>query len=373
MPTEPPRPSAFPRWATEAVVDDIVDPGASLKALGWQPSQKPPAQFFNWIQNNAGEWLFHLLGLQTRNWAQRDPPPSVGSTRYRGVTVNRNTGRVCVVGFDDTGAVPRISASKFGQFFLEGTPVAGGGIAMTRVTFGNGRFLAAKVGGDFEFSADGITWTNSVDTGLDTNRSLDYKLVTGESILVVAVGVGGATQRSVTGDSGSWIAGSVGAATAMHCVRHNQRAASAGLWVAVGDGGEIYTSPDAITWTARTSGTAVALRAVVYDAQHSFWVATGAAVSIRSADGITWVASTDSVTEITALASDGKGTVVGVGSSETSNIEEVVASYDGGDTWHVVTVGYGIRYWDVTYNALSGFVIVGEDYSANALILQSIY
>jgi len=70
------------------------------------------------------------------------------------------------------------------------------------------------------------------------------------------------------------------------------------LWVAVGDGGAIETSPDGTTWTARTSGTSTALNSVSYAANGrghglGLWCAVGEDGTILSSpDGITWTAET---------------------------------------------------------------------------------
>ena len=65
-------------------------------------------------------------------------------------------------------------------------------------------------------------------------------------------------------------------------------AAAGGLWVAVGQGGKLTTSPDGITWTQRASsfGTTT-IYAVAHDGAQ--WVAVGDAGKLAtSPDGITW-------------------------------------------------------------------------------------
>ena len=52
------RPSTIPTWATSG---STVDPGAGKRATGWLPSEKPPAQYFNWLQNAQGQWLASFL------------------------------------------------------------------------------------------------------------------------------------------------------------------------------------------------------------------------------------------------------------------------------------------------------------------------
>jgi len=60
----------------------------------------------------------------------------------------------------------------------------------------------------------------------------------------------------------------------------------AGVFVIVGDGGNIWSSTDGITWTQRTSGTTNALTRVRFD--NGVFIAAGGSNILRSSDGITW-------------------------------------------------------------------------------------
>lgn len=72
---------------------------------------------------------------------------------------------------------------------------------------------------------------------------------------------------------------------------------SGALPVAVGSGGVILTSPDGVTWTTRTSGTASTLAGVSWD--QSVFVAVGAyGVILSSPDGVTWTARTSGVATV---------------------------------------------------------------------------
>lgn len=69
-----------------------------------------------------------------------------------------------------------------------------------------------------------------------------------------------------------------------------------GVFVAVGAGGEIFTSPDGITWTARTAAGAYTddFRAVVYGESDGRWLIAGDGGEIQTSsdDGATWTART---------------------------------------------------------------------------------
>ena len=137
-----------------------------------------------------------------------------------------------------------------------------------------------------------------------------------------------------------------------------------GRWVAVGSDGTILTSTDAISWTARTSGTGNDLHSitssdndlnsVTYD--NPAWVAVGEDGTIlTSSDTITWTPRTSGVNNaLLSIAYDGGGQWVAVGrdgiilnstdamtwmslnSNTTSHLQGVVY---GGGQW--VTVGGG--------------------------------
>jgi hypothetical protein len=64
-----------------------------------------------------------------------------------------------------------------------------------------------------------------------------------------------------------------------------------GLFVAVGDGGAILTSPDGVTWTPRTSGTSNTLFGVTYGNGLFVAVGDGGAI-LTSPDGVNWTPRT---------------------------------------------------------------------------------
>ncbi len=53
-----PRPTEHPDWATApSDPTDIVRPPLGRINDGWNPAEKPPAQFWNWWQNLVGQWI----------------------------------------------------------------------------------------------------------------------------------------------------------------------------------------------------------------------------------------------------------------------------------------------------------------------------
>jgi len=57
-----PKPSALPRWATDALAK-VTEPLSGLKDLGWNPGDAPTAQHLNWLFNNIYKWAQYLNGL----------------------------------------------------------------------------------------------------------------------------------------------------------------------------------------------------------------------------------------------------------------------------------------------------------------------
>ena len=53
-----PKPTDLPRWAN--VSGDIVEPTEDKKDVGWIAGEKPPAQFWNWLQKNIYDWLSYF-------------------------------------------------------------------------------------------------------------------------------------------------------------------------------------------------------------------------------------------------------------------------------------------------------------------------
>jgi hypothetical protein len=132
------------------------------------------------------------------------------------------------------------------------------------------------------------------------------------------------------------------------------------LWCAVGTSGEIQTSPDGITWTARTAagGFSGLFRCVTHD-QVGLWCIAGANGEIQtSPDGITWTARTadNSYTDSFLSAThDGKGTFILSGEEET-----VQTSFDG-ITWtqRYFVSGSATDFYGIYYGDLHSVLTVG--------------
>ncbi len=133
----------------------------------------------------------------------------------------------------------------------------------------------------------------------------------------------------------------------------SNQTSSGNTYVAVGQGGAIFSSSDALTWTARTSNVAANLNAVVFAGTQFVAVGDGGTI-VKSADGITWTTSTSGTASnlygvtVTGLF------VVAVGAGGT-----IVTSTDSGSTWTAQTSGTTSDLYGVAVNTSNVFVAVG--------------
>lgn len=126
------------------------------------------------------------------------------------------------------------------------------------------------------------------------------------------------------------------------------------LWVAVGENGTLATSPDAVTWTARTSSFSTSdIYEVIW--ANNLWVACGQSGKVAtSTDGITWTQRTSGNTSILRGADYGAGTYA-VGGQNS-----FITSTDG-ITWTARTTSTQILQHGVHYFADQSIWVVGAD------------
>lgn len=165
---------------------------------------------------------------------------------------------------------------------------------LVKVIWASGRFVAVGTNsngssGAILTSADGLSWTPQ--TLSTTYSGLNNVTWTGSRF--VAVGASGTIETSP--DAGTWTGSAVGTSPyGLYGI-----AWSGSLFVATGmstgGGTPIVTSPDAITWTARTS-TAGDLWGVIWDGTQFLTAqASGYGAILTSPDGITWTEQASSV------------------------------------------------------------------------------
>ena len=144
--------------------------------------------------------------------------------------------------------------------------------------FGAGAGTPGDPGGDEPGGSSATSpWTNRVSA-----HAANFYGVASRAGLHVASGAGGAIYTSTNGIA--WTARSSGKSGLLMNANGDGP-----LWVVVGDGGAIVTSTNGSDWTARTSPTNALFRGVAYG--NGIYVACGdGGAIVRSTDGATWSA-----------------------------------------------------------------------------------
>ena len=219
------------------------------------------------------------------------------------------------------------------------------------VGYGNGLFVAvtgASTGPQIMISQNGTNWT--VETATSTGlTAVTYGMANGTGIYVAV----GTNQVFTSPDGITWTARTAAAANAWSAITFGN-----GLFVAVassGSGNRVMTSPDGITWTARTSAANNSWDGISYGNGKFVAVAisgTGNRI-MTSSDGITWTLPTypaGGETNYYSVAY-GNGIFVAMGSAATSMISS------DGVTWTQETqtsaVWVGVAFGDGLFFAVS--------------------
>jgi hypothetical protein len=190
-----------------------------------------------------------------------------GSTPIHGLIAGTR-----LVGLGETG---HLYFSTDGLTWSTLTTIAGPG-TLNAGTFGGGYYLAVGDNGYIALSADSIAWQSGQVVKIGgTGVNLHGVAWTGTQF--VAVGDSGAISTSTNGMAWSGLQTS-----ALTGSLRSVSVSSSGLIVVVGDDG-IETSPDGITWTARTAASAAALSGLTY--ANGEFVAVGASSAIETSAG----------------------------------------------------------------------------------------
>ncbi len=144
-----------------------------------------------------------------------------------------------------------------------------------------------------------------------------------------------------------------------------------GVFVAVGDAGEILTSADGVTWTARTSGTTENLTAVAYGNGRFMAVGSNGKI-LRSLDnGATWSAVKTTLNVFLYGITYGNGKFVALGDNQSTYRGIIMTSPDGA-VWSTTNLNADEVPWGVAYGN-GVFVAVGENYTTGTgYILTSV-
>ncbi|NVO06380.1 MAG: hypothetical protein HXX19_10825, partial [Rhodoferax sp.] len=205
-----------------------------------------------------------------------------------GVSTTDNLNYFVAVG--DGGAIYKtqdtVSQSLAGYAWSLVTPATAIATDFHAAIYALGQFVAVGANGavnNVYRSTDLATWTGattSITTGLNALASNGGTLV--------AVGDGGKIYYSA--DAINW---TPVAATGTTANLYGVAYSSTFGWVAVGQGGVLITSPDLVTWTVRTSNAgANDLHGIAISSGNIFVAVGNNATLVKSTDGINWAVQT---------------------------------------------------------------------------------
>ncbi|WP_438480140.1 beta strand repeat-containing protein [Oleiharenicola lentus] len=224
---------------------------------------------------NTGRTL--LTSTDGVTWTSSITGPYQG-THLNGVASNNGSTAVAV---GNGGAI--VSTSDLTTWIQR---ASGSTDQFTDVAFGNGKYVAVGANGNVTVgTVDGTTWSKqATDSVIGTNGLNGVRFADNQWIVT---GNGGRIYTAPDAQPFVWISRTTNTTQALRKV-----VAGAGRYVAVGAGGVITTSSDlGATWTVRTSGTGLLLLDVAYG--NGKYVAVGqGGVVVTSTDAVTWSAPT---------------------------------------------------------------------------------
>lgn len=313
-----------------------------LKNTGTDPSGIPDTANTSQYLGALGRLMFGTLVAS--NWMPTYPS---GTEQYNTVCYSPDLDLWVIMG---ENGVYRFSSDSF-YTWSAGTIPGNPDINAVCWSSDLSLFIAVGDGGVIYTSPDGNTWTGRVSGTASDLLAVAVK--PGSPDTVVAVGLSSTIVYSSNGIAWS-------SATSTSTNRFGIAWSSTlSLFVSVGLGADIETSPDGVTWTNRgTAPSAANHRAVAWSAYHGLFVAAGSGGNVdTSPDGINWT-SAGPVT--------GAGVIYGVAVDETLGMTIVVGA-DGiqstfdHSTWHKRLVQSGIDYRAAAFASAHGFTgVVGD-------------
>ncbi|MBL9115752.1 MAG: hypothetical protein JNJ83_12155 [Verrucomicrobiaceae bacterium] len=221
------------------------------------------------------------------------------------------------------------------------TPTSSG---LESVIWTGSTYLAVGEQGTIITSPDGVNWTTQF-----TPTFQKLLNVASSGTFHVAVGENGTLLTSSSLNGSNWVARTSGLTTGQHI---NGVCWTGSQFIFVANGGLLRTSPDGITWTARTSGTAQHLNNVSWLGTTAIAVGNAGTI-LTSTDGITWTARTSG--QPTASFYDAvqtSSTTVVVGTQGTIVTSTTLS------TWTKATIGTTNWLGGVTWTG-SRLIVVG--------------
>lgn len=196
-----------------------------------------------------------------------------------------------------------------------------------------------------EHSPDGVHWLTSGTFGVGTFTSNGHLYNPSAGLFIVATTLG---IIFTSPDSLTWTQRTSGTTESIRPMCYS---VSLGLYLIIGNNGTILTSPDAITWTARTSGVTTNLIGADYiDAIGLFVVAGNSGTILTSPDGVTWTARTSGTVNNLACVHyvPSTGVIYAAG-------DDICSSTDG-ITWTVIATGINVNK-DMRWSSRAGLFV----------------
>ena len=346
--------ATWTNWVSSAAANTIASGTELLVAIGYGNSVQTSTNGLKWTQRGTtapagisglgyGDGKFvavgeGVLGVSTNGVDWDDLASAVTTTTLDDVAYGQGT----FVAVGDGGVILR---SADGSHWSLSTSNWGNVLFMTTVAYAGGVFVAAGDSGTLLSSTNGINWLAAKKVGSAEMHDFAYGagkfVAVGDSgvILTSANGTTWAPQNSgVTAylagaayGNGLFVVGMLfpagmgsGFLTSTDGVAWTQQGLTVsgatvaglaygnGLFVAVGSGGLILTSTDAVNWVTESSGTTADLYRVAYSG--GTFLVTGSSGSVlTSANGTNWVSRNLGTMEHLWGAAFGEGTVVVVG------------------------------------------------------------
>ncbi len=343
----------LPTWATD-VGAQINDPGTGKQATGWLPDERPPAQFFNWWKNSAGQWvesLSTLYDIERKNFIETDPGfeedyTDLGSINCIATGLRTSDSlRFFAIGIDGQNATDNIFhiATRDPHNFVGvanggfGGPAAVGAIAAVAHT--SDTFLALS-----DTSNQGYVLGQPQSYGFAALSGAPFaaattaKFLSGDNNVFIAIGQNDEIRTSTDGGLSFNTRANPGGAVTSKPVYGN------GFWVAGSSSDIIVSTDNGVTWSTAT--TPVAFNAISYNPALTRFEAVDAspfaAYYATDPSSGTWTLDTVEEPESVFLSANfiqmvhdaaGRATVIG----QAGNSAEVVGTSSETDRWRYLT------------------------------------
>jgi len=264
---------------------------------------------------------------------------STGEVTVGGVSVDGNLGLV-----NYASDITSIVAPEVGTTWTTRTSGFGSN-DINAVTYGAGLYLAGGDNGTMATSPDGTNWTIQTSGFGSSNIG---SLTHGDGLYLAA---GGDGKLSTSTNATSWTSQSAGFGSGFI----SSLTFGDGLYVAA-QGSNLRTSPDGVTWTARTANVAIQINVLTFG--DGLYVAAGYGGGLStSPDGITWTAQTSNVGGSVYGLTYGDGLYVAAGQ------DGALSTSPDGSTWTSRTSGFepdGHWIQNLAYGA-GVYVAVGDN------------